>query len=510
MSSSNTTPPPPPRDGLRAYATAVAVAIVQMMMMGASASFTVYVDKLSHDPSLGRPSHTTISLLRTIGFGLSMLLGLPASAFCDKFGARPVLVTSALAFLAMALFTPMTQSLAAFFAVYASTMGIAFACLTAPGPVTISSWFTPARASVGIGIGEAGVAVGTAIVPLVIGLLVGHFDDWREAMRCVAALAAAPLVLSVFIVERPRSPDDDDEGGESDGQTDSSNHHYRAAPIQAATEDGDEQARSHHSGGDGDGDDDDDRGTAPPSQTTPQHAGDSTAAEVVVAASATLAQHLATPTFLLLFAMQFLFGASYFGVNFICQPYARALGRNGTVYSEQDTITVAKSASLLTWWGAFPGVGALAGGAFPSRWAGTRVVLAACCFASAGALALVSMAVGYVQLAALFAVCGFGFSGGMTCIPALVVESFAGPYVNRVMASSFVGFTVGGMIGMPVLTAIYEGTSPQSFAPSWIGAAGAIALVGLIALASALVPPRSHEHDVTRPTADESRLISSA
>ena len=411
-----------PQDGPCAYLTAVAVAVLQSCMMGTFAAYSVFVHHLSRDASLGFPSQTTLSLAQSFAQAVMIVAGVAAGAASDRFGVRPVLLFAGIVLLMVNVLSPLASNAGEFIAVYAVTLGLCLGAISAPGPAAIGSWFSESRVSVGMGIGEAGVALGTALLPLCAGFLLSTCSDWRVAMRYMALFAVPPIVLSGFIVQRPHdgSAGDAKEGG---------------CPGAEA----------------GDG-----------------------------APGSSLQSLLLTRRFGLIFACQTLFGLGYFGWIFVSVPYAQAMGSEGTAYAGAVRIGVEKASALLTYFGLSSAGGALVLGGLGSRLP-VRGVLCASALLGGGAVGACAVAREYWQLAALYAFLGICFAGGLTCLPSMVAEGFAGPHLNKVMSVSFVGFGIGGIAGPPLLSWLQEhvacdGSYTNSFAmgASCMGAVGVL------------------------------------
>ena len=413
-----------PRDGARAYLTAVAVAVVQSCMMGTFAGFSVFLHRLSDDPRLGCPSKTTLSLAQSIAQIVMNIAGVAAGAACDRFGVRPVLFFAGVVFMLMPLVTPLANSSAAFVAIFALTIGLSLGSVTSPGPAAIGSWFSESRISLGMGIGESGVAIGTALLPLCAGLLLGHFDDWRTAMQFMALFAVPPIVLSAFIVQRPHD--------------------------------------------DGDGDD--------------VEKADPTAAAAVadVPDEGWARRLLLTPQFALIFLSQTLFGLGYFGWIFVSVPFAQIMGTRDSIYAAAAPIGVERASALLTYFGVASACGALALGVLGSRLP-VRAVLSGSALLGGGAVGVCVVAREYWQLAVLYAFLGVCFAGCLTCLPSMVAEGYAGPHLNKVMSVSFVGFGCGGMAGAPLLAWLQEHVADGgSYTYSFTAAAACLGIVGVV------------------------------
>lgn len=437
----------PTQDGCYAYAVTVAVALSQMVIMGVSASFTMFIQALSNDEALGRPSQTELSFARTAQMLLMFPVGVFAGYVSDRYGTRLAVLIAGVSLLLMSLVVPSAHSVTAFIALYSATIGVSVSFMSGPGPATIGSWFSQEKAALGIGIGEAGVATGTALMPLAAGFLLDHFgeDDWRSALRWMGVFATIPILASSITATRPHADAADEENGKDP-----------ATPT-----------------------------VPPPSLWT----------------------LLQSRDFAILFATQTLFGITYFGFLFISAPFARIMGHAGTEYAHAHRISVKRSAFLLTCCGAASAVGALLIGAMSIR-TGSRIALVACNVAAAALLLAGIHIRQFNSMIAWYSALGFCFAGGLTCIPALVVQRFAGPNLNGIMSASFVGFGIGGMVGPPVFSILQQWTGKRrSFDGSLEAGAVSLGLIALLHVCVNLRPQRAAAANTPQQTNDGSQLL---
>lgn len=449
MTSQPTPTEPPPVNGVRAYVVAFGIAASQLVVMGGYAAFSVFVKPLTHDVGFGSPSQTTVSFAATIVMFLMLPLGMAAGVLCDRFGARPIILVTGVSLGAAFLLAPEARTVAEFLAMFSFLMGVSTSFMSAPGPATIGSWFSEEQMALGIGIGEAGVAIGSALLPLVAGLLLSHFgeDNWRPAMRWMAAFAVIPTLASTFTAARAM---DTETEGHDDGGTEGHNGVLnKQRVVSSASDDSplDEPLASSACNG------------GPPSES--------------------LITLIKTSDFLVLFLAQTCFGFAYFGFLFIGMPFAQIMGEAGTAYSAASKISVAHASALFTFYGVTSAIGALAlGGA--AAFVNASVVLSVSNIGAAAGFVACIFAARYAELAAIYAWLGLCFAGSLTCIPSLVVRRFAGPHLNAVMAASFVGFSIGGMSGPPVFSALQAATgSRRSY--EWAFVVGAVMLSSVAA-----------------------------
>ena len=132
--------------------------------------------------------------------GITAILFFPyVGTLVDKYGVRKILLPSTLAFgltiAAMSLLTPSIWHLY-LMCILIPIMGAGTAPLTYSR--VIVSWFNRKR-GLALGIGLAGVGVGTAIVPLIVSFFVSAYS-WREAYLAIAALIILVVLPMAFFV----------------------------------------------------------------------------------------------------------------------------------------------------------------------------------------------------------------------------------------------------------------------------------------------------------------------
>jgi MFS family permease len=470
----------PKKDGIRAHLTAVSIALCQLVIMGLYASFPVFLKAMSSDETLGRPSQTTLSLAQSIVMLTIPVVGLFAGFVCDKYGSRITLFIAGLgAVLAPLSFAFVSEidfsttdsenhklRVSFAIAVYAVTMGaMAASFMSAPGPAVIGTWFSDERVSFGVGIGEAGVAAGSALMPLAAGLLLNHFDaddgaygDWRSAMKWMSIFGAIPCLLSFVTVQRPHQEDEEEEE-ENEEKVD-----QESTTTKQQQTNNDDDIKTYGSTSTRNTQDVLNRDSSQNQQQRQDNEEDDEDKNE-------LASVLKSKPFLVLFASQFLFGFGYFLFLFCSVPYARIMGTNSTMYESDEKISVTDASSLMTWFGVTSAIGALLLGALASK-LNNRVVLGfSCVFAGILISAVLIFARVYWRLGVVYAVLGILFAGGLLCLPSMIVESFVEKYphlLNSLMSASFAGFGLAGACAPPIATAIQENNDSKSYAGSFL------------------------------------------
>ena len=440
----------PPLDGVRAYSVAFGVAFLQMTVLGTYTCYPVYNNLLHNDEGLGRPSLTTLASAESIVLGIIPTVGVGMGIGCDKFGPTWVVLLSSLCIAGVGLLTPFAQSIEAFLGIYSTFMGIACACIVAPGPATLGTWFSGEKVSIGMGIGEAGSAIGTSILPVISGALVDQFGEWRIVFRYMSIVAVVPLLCAFVVKPRP---------GAEEGDGDAGDH---------------EKGLLNGSGG-----------------------GSGEAAQINNTMS--VWGCIRTPQFIGLFVGQLLFAFAYFSVLYIGIPFARRFGTAGTTYAGYPLIGLEAASTLLTFFGAANAAGAVLLGLLASK-LNNRLVFSVAMAVLGILFSLWTVADQWWQLAILFFLMGFACAGGLACLPSMVVETFMGPNLNTLMSLSFVGFGVGGLCGPPISSALV--TSDGSFTYSIV----VIAFAVVIASGSVFVLmglPAHHFHGTPELPEDE-------
>lgn len=472
------------KDSWYSYFVAISIAFCQAEIMGLYSTIPVFLKSLSNDATLGFPSENTLSFAQSAVMFVNPVAGLLAGYVTDRFGARLSLfiasigaILSPLSFVWASEFggsesdaDPSTHKtrVALMIACYGFAQGfLALGFLTAPGPAVIGSWFSDELVAFGVGIGEFGVASGTALMPLAAGLLVEKFDpnqnngDWRSAMRWLAVFGVVPLVLSFVTIQRPHDGDGDGDKDENENEEDQqkkSENNNIVEDSERLLGGNEETARKSSINEDTDGASEvfiDDAKKNGEGEPAPDQQQDTFKDELFA--------KLKSKSFIVLFCTQFLFGYAYFQFIFTAIPYAKIMGSNSTIYADADVISQTDASALMTPFGVTSAVGALVFGGLAAK-LNNRVVLAGSQLVGGVLITFVVPVLRtYLELAIVYAIIGAVASSALTTIPSMVVETFIDtPHlINSIMSASFAGFGIAGAIAPPVTSAIQEASSQQ-------------------------------------------------
>ena len=146
-------------------------------------------------------SVTGLSTALTIGF-LAMALGsMVWGNLSDRFGPRVVVLAgSTLLAVSLALASQAT-SLLAFQLIFGVALGGAIAAIFAPMMATVTGWFDTHR-SLAVSLVSAGMGMAPVVMSPLAAWLITIYD-WRTSMLIIAAIAAAVMIPTSFLVRRP-------------------------------------------------------------------------------------------------------------------------------------------------------------------------------------------------------------------------------------------------------------------------------------------------------------------
>ena len=146
-------------------------------------------------------SRTGISLAMTIGF-LAMAFGsIFWGTLTDRFGPRVIVLTGSCLLAVSLALASLSRSLLEFQLVFGLLVGIATSAIFAPMMATVTGWFDTQR-SLAVSLVSAGMGMAPMTMSPVAGWLISH-HDWRTALLIVAAIAAAVMIPTSFLVRRP-------------------------------------------------------------------------------------------------------------------------------------------------------------------------------------------------------------------------------------------------------------------------------------------------------------------
>jgi MFS family permease len=168
------------------------------MAIGAMFSLPVFLLPISRDTGW---STTGVSSAMTIAF-LAMALGSVGwGTLSDRFGTRLVVLIGSIALAASLALASQAQSVTQFQLIFGLLVGGTVASIFAPMMACVTGWFETQR-SLAVSLVSAGIGVAPMTVsPFAAWLLTSY--DWRTALLIIAALAAAVMIPTAFLVRRP-------------------------------------------------------------------------------------------------------------------------------------------------------------------------------------------------------------------------------------------------------------------------------------------------------------------
>lgn len=147
--------------------------------------FGVFVRPLEEEFGWTR---TQVSLASVIISWLIVIVSPLQGILIDRFGARPVVLASIPAFAAgVAALYFLPANLGVFYLMWAIIPVLAVGLWPLAYLRAVSSWFER-RLGLAIGIANAGIGIGSALVPLIAGLLIAQYG-WRSAYLGLAVIA---------------------------------------------------------------------------------------------------------------------------------------------------------------------------------------------------------------------------------------------------------------------------------------------------------------------------------
>ena len=173
-------------------------ALLGCVAIGAMFSLPVFILPMAMATGWSR---TGISLAMTIGF-LAMAFGsIFWGTLTDRFGPRVIVLTGSCLLAVSLALASLSRSLLEFQLVFGLLVGIATSAIFAPMMATVTGWFDTQR-SLAVSLVSAGMGMAPMTMSPVAGWLISH-HDWRTALLIVAAIAAAVMIPTSFLVRRP-------------------------------------------------------------------------------------------------------------------------------------------------------------------------------------------------------------------------------------------------------------------------------------------------------------------
>jgi len=150
-------------------------------------------------------SRTQVSLASTIISCMIVLVSPLQGILTDRFGSKPMIVVSIPLFAAgVAGFYFMPANLGLFYSMWVIIPILGFGLWPLGYLRAVSNWFDR-RLGLAVGIANAGIGIGSALVPLIAGMLIARCG-WRVAYVGLAGLAlAVPLPFAVFALKERRT-----------------------------------------------------------------------------------------------------------------------------------------------------------------------------------------------------------------------------------------------------------------------------------------------------------------
>jgi MFS family permease len=149
-------------------------------------------------------TRTQVSLASTIISCMIVLVSPLQGILTDRFGSKPIILASIPVFSAgVAGFYFMPARLSAFYLMWAMIPVLGVGLWPLGYLRAVSSWFDR-RLGLAVGIANAGIGIGSALVPLIAGMLIAR-HGWRFAYLGLAAVALAiPLPIALLALKERR------------------------------------------------------------------------------------------------------------------------------------------------------------------------------------------------------------------------------------------------------------------------------------------------------------------
>ncbi len=189
----------------------VASASMLALMVGPSTvalSFGVFVRPIAVDFGWTLAQVTLVSSILAFSvIPLSPLQGY----FADKYGARPVILVSIPIFgLAVGAIWFLPANLWLYYLAYLAVAVTGIGQYPLSYLRAVSTWFSK-RLGLALGIANAGIGLGTAVLPLILGLTIPAFG-WRAGYVLIALLVfGITFPAALFVREKPRDASPNDE-----------------------------------------------------------------------------------------------------------------------------------------------------------------------------------------------------------------------------------------------------------------------------------------------------------
>ena len=165
-------------------------------------AFGSFVPALQRDFGWSRPE---IMLAATIVSLMIVLLSPIQGLLIDRYGARRVVLPSALVFaIGLLLLSRLPASLGLFYAAYVVLPILAVGLWPVGYLRVVTTWFDR-RLGLALGIANSGIGIGAAILPLIVAMVIPG-AGWRAAYVAFAAIVVLTIPLNFLVLREGGSP----------------------------------------------------------------------------------------------------------------------------------------------------------------------------------------------------------------------------------------------------------------------------------------------------------------
>lgn len=186
------------RDSVRAWVVVFAAFAALFTVFGVTYSFGAFFGPISAEFGTGRGASSVVfSLTSLLFFTIGAISG-PAS---DRFGPRPLLIVSTVAFGAGLAATALAGSLWVAYLTYGVGVGVGVGCAYAPMLATVGGWFERRRA-LALGVTVSGIGLGILVAAPLSARLIDAYG-WRSTYLIFAAVGSVTLALSAALISAP-------------------------------------------------------------------------------------------------------------------------------------------------------------------------------------------------------------------------------------------------------------------------------------------------------------------
>ena len=173
-------------------------ALLGCVAIGAMFSLPVFLVPMTAETGWSR---TGISLAMTFGF-LAMAFGsISWGAVTDRFGPRRVVLTGSCLLAVSLTLAAFSRSLLEFQLMFGVLVGLGTSAIFAPMMATVTGWFETQR-SLAVSLVSAGMGMAPMTMSPIAAWLISRYD-WRTSLLIIAAIAAAIMIPTSFLVRRP-------------------------------------------------------------------------------------------------------------------------------------------------------------------------------------------------------------------------------------------------------------------------------------------------------------------